>query len=92
MKIKRVRKTDNKKGEETLVTTTFSNLSSLLTFLVAVIVLLSLFVILNNYSNLVEEKTIVIQSDSDLTLAKQTLQQQTQKLEQKIGELRAFIT
>ncbi len=87
-----MRKTDNKKGEETLVTTTFSNLSSLLTFLVAVIVLLSLFVILNNYSNLVEEKTIVIQSDSDLTLAKQTLQQQTQKLEQKIGELRAFIT
>ena len=81
-----------KKGEETLVTTAFSNTRSLLTFLVAVLVLLGLFVILYNYSNLVEEKTIVINSDTDLSLAKQTLQGQVEKLERKIGELRALVT
>lgn len=81
-----------KKGEETLVTTVFSNTRSLLTFLIAILVLLGLFVILYNYSNLVEEKTIVINSDSDLSLAKQTLQQQVQTLEKKVGELRALIT
>ncbi|MBS3145058.1 hypothetical protein J4208_05750 [Candidatus Woesearchaeota archaeon] len=81
-----------KKGEETLVTTAFSNTRSLLTFLVAVLVLLGLFVILYNYSNLVEEKTIVINSDTDLSLAKQTLQGQVEKLERKVGELRALVT
>ncbi|GEM_PF-2808573 len=81
-----------KKGEEALVTTAFSNTRSMITFVVAILVLLGLFVILNSYSNLVEERTIVVKSDSDLSLAKQRLQEQTQKLQEEVGALRAIVS
>ncbi|HLC72233.1 MAG TPA: hypothetical protein VJH37_01495 [Candidatus Nanoarchaeia archaeon] len=80
-----------KKGEQTLVTTAFSNSRSMITFFVAVFVLLSLFVIMHSYSTLVEERTIEVNSGSDLSLAKEKLQSQVAKLEREIGELRALI-
>jgi len=63
----------------------------MITFFVAVFVLLSLFVIMHSYSTLVEERTIEVNSGSDLSLAKEKLQSQVAKLEREIGELRALI-
>jgi len=83
---------DLKKGEEALVITTFSNTRSMITFIVAIFVLFGLFVIIHSYSNLVEERTIVVRSDTDLPMAKQKLQEQTQKLQQGVSELRAIVS
>ena len=81
-----------KKGEETLVSTAFSSTRSMITFFVAILVLLSLFIIVYNYSNLVEERTIEVKSDTDFSLAKEQLQTQVTKLELEIGELRALVS
>ncbi|MDP1694810.1 MAG: hypothetical protein Q8L34_04685 [Candidatus Woesearchaeota archaeon] len=76
-----------KKRKATLLTTVFSHARSLLLFLA---VLLGLFVLL--YSTLVAERTPEVNSATDLTLAKQTLQSQLQNLEHNVGELRALVT
>ena len=76
-----------KKRKATLVTLVFSHARSLLLFLV---VLLGLFVLL--YSPLAAERTLEVKSDTDLSLAKQILQTQLQKLEHNVGELRALVT
>ena len=86
------KKVQSKRGEETLVTTVFSNTRSLITFVVAVFVLLALFFIMKNYSSLVEERTIEVKSSDDLTLAKQKLTEQVQKLELEVGALRALVS
>lgn len=85
------RKVKSKKGEETLVTTTLSNTRSLVTFLVAVALLLGLLFIFRTYSS-VSEKTIEVKSEDDLTMAKQKLQEQVQQLQQDVGDLRALVT
>ncbi len=81
-----------KKEEEELVSTAFSNTRSMITFIIAVFVLLGLFLLMKSYSSLVEERTIEVKSTSDLSFAKQQLQEQTQKVQQEIGDLRALIT
>ena len=81
-----------RKGEETLVSTAFSNTRSMITFIVAILVLLGLFFLFSGYSNLVEERTIEVKSPDDLSLAKQKLQEQVQKVQQEVGELRALVS
>ncbi len=81
----------SKKGEETLVTTTLSNTRSLITFLIAVALIIGLLFILRSYS-MVTEKTIEVKSDDDLIMAKQRLHEQVQQLQEDVGELRALVT
>ena len=76
-----------KKRKTTLITKLFSHARSLLLFLV---VLLGLFVLL--YSPLAAERTLEVKSATDVSLAKQTLQGQVEKLEHGVGELRALVT
>lgn len=85
------KKVKSKKGEETLVTTTLSNTRSLITFLIAVALIIGLLFILRSYS-MVTEKTIEVKSDDDLIMAKQRLHEQVQQLQEDVGELRALVT
>ena len=81
-----------KKADEPLVKTLFPSSRSLITFLIALFVLLGLLLIFRGYSSLVEEKTIEVKTPDDLGLAKQRLQQQVQALQKEVGDLRALVT
>ncbi len=81
-----------KKEEENLFTTSLPNTKSLLTFVIAIFILLALFFIFKSYSSLVGEKTIEIKSDTDLSVAKEKLQEQVATLQKDTGELRALVT
>ena len=78
--------TSVKKRKRTLATKSCSKTNYLLIALAVFILLIIL------YTSSVEEKTIEVKSKEDLPLARETLQQQIQKLDQRLGELRAFIT
>ena len=81
-----------KKADEPLVKTLFPSARSLITFLIAIFVILGLLLIFRSYSSLVEEKTIEVKTPDDLGLAKQRLQQQVQTLQKEVGDLRALVT
>lgn len=81
-----------KKAEEPLVRTIFPSVRSLITFLIAIFVILGLLLIFRSYSSLVEEKTIEVKTPDDLGMAKQKLQQQVQSLQKELGDLRALVT